>query len=1467
VVSSSRYVETNEKGRDVCLSSNRFQESLKNVLNLQWIVLGELQIDEEALELLIVYDDLLDKKTSGKFKADNREQLLAVESTLRKAVEASRILKLPTRPSHKTMSVYMKSDLSDEALLIKLIEGVTKLDEFHWLRNNANNLLKQGGYLVDNQGLMDRCLRPCLLLTRRMDVPEYADTRFCDSIAFLEADLQAWVESLEVQKLFPLADAVKKLAQYYARTRETFRQIGYSAAIVPPNMMTLASHLASPRTIDTTIMQSLLTGPKEGHGLAHVTKKHGVYWKQNPSHPGVEFATDSISALVATRATCAACLVKFSYIDENKKNKQNLVLASKAVWGKTLRETLQTSPDDIASIDMESFSEIFIISLLTCPQDWKSDNLIVSKADGKTTIVGIDNDHSFADPVVAVKDGSKHTINVKNILFCLPQCNKPIHPNTREKMLQIDPLLILVKWIQALNKQNSLYQSLLDEKFLSILDLKQLNLPIRLRHGTLLEAHRVLSEIQSVLRSSENVTLNFLFQRVYPMLYHFYDHFNRRKRDETSIEAHFNSTIWATPQFEDIPELMDMVIRIKGEDAMMREALKSCTQKVWDMFKGDRMPIEELETLLREVDWSNSSAQAQIDMISIMKKLSFMNLTVIGSSELTGGDLAALTDASPGLLQIQLFRCPKISKDALNHGIFRTRNIALYLSACPISQAEAVQLAQLGFHISLRSETEVPDQEPRGSMALEAPNLFHALEAIRSGRYSEACDFLTDAGSGPSELLQKYRSRILQNLVLPDLMRSKHAQLLGLLVRTLNWNINEPTMTGQRPWHLVTQVGDVTWARNVVAICPGLSINCQNANLETCLHLAVQEGDVPMLTYLLEELHCDPAICDNKMRTALTLVLRLSTISTDTKTSMAKLLIDNSKDINEWRDSLQNTYLHIALRLRLLTVAARLIASGTNVNSENLNGESPLHLACSSRCRDIGPNGFFRNMVSVLLDAGANAMARNKNGQTAMHYAIRGGSRTIISTLAAHDPRLLSTPDSHGYTPLHTACESTAAAFANSLRELLEGLKYPQLDLNPKSSLGVTPLILAAQKSNWLAIELLCEAEATQVDLEDSANNTALFYAVTRTCLPAVQILLQKRGSNPNKGSGGVSPMWRAVLVLYKDLMGEAANRQSSWIPQTASTSSPASSATASSSSTSSSSFPSLVTLPNLSAQTASSVLLESYAEPALSPRDRSPSPLESRSAANSGLPRSSSPTPASAPALDYSGKTPLVPPASTTGIRHDIAASLFHYGGDVESPNKVGSYLIHEIALRSLKDPLGITGPAEFEFIFQNAPHAIHKFNRNEESFLHLLARLIPGTSPAPLVTTIRKLWRRYLSVVGASLTPAFFEKETTDGSGSLIHMLIQSSNDVLLEDLATGGLNVLARLKFNFEASKICKKHPVMCALEIGNLAVCSLMFEHFTFSLSRSEWKQLFLVAMKVGCLDMAKNAQLRCQPGKA
>ena len=501
-----------------------------------------------------------------------------------------------------------------------------------------------------------------------------------------------------------------------------------------------------------------------------------------------------------------------------------------------------------------------------------------------------------------------------------------------------------------------------------------------------------------------------------------------------------------------------------------------------------------------------------------------------------------------------------------------------------------------------------------------------------------------------------------------------------------------------------------------------------------------------------------------------------------------------------------------------------------------------------------------------------------------MHYAILGGSRTIINSLALAKPELLKMADSQGFTALHAAVEVSNAATNNSLRELTEPLY--QLDWNAKTSLGVTPLILAAQKSNWLAIELLCSMEATQVDLQDSANNTALFYAVTRACLPAVQILLQKRGSNPNMGGGITSPMWRAVLVLYKDAQAVNPSHHQHDTHPHQSVSDPSSSSTQA---------------PNMNFEPASPTMNSNplsfnevpnnfFSASSTSPSPPIPSPSESSPLSSS----SSSPTSAhplnrqpqqqqqqilqqqqqqQQPQQDYIGSISLVSKDSPikTGIRHGIASSLFHYGGDLESPNLAGSHLIHEIANRALKDPFGITGPAEFEFVFENAPHAIHQFNRNKESFLHLLAKLHPVSSPEPLVATVRKLWKRYRWVVGSNrLNAAFYEKETLpspDGSPSLIHTLVQYSNDALLADLATGSDPILQKLKFPFEATKTMRRHPIMCALAVGNLSVCSLLFDHFTFSLSRSEWKQLFALATKVGCLEKAKAAQLRCQPHKA
>ncbi len=182
-------------------------------------------------------------------------------------------------------------------------------------------------------------------------------------------------------------------------------------------------------------------------------------------------------------------------------------------------------------IDVTSFSEHFILSLLTNPYDGNGGNYILSPSNGHFVIVGIDNDKSFA-PVIIKKSGSgRYHLQYKTIVACLPLMNRQLSPEVIARILAIDEHVLFLKWLDILNVQASDYLAV------SNLDpiTKEAKRPVLPSGGSLsneflhtfdptllLEIPRKLQQIKQFLKHAYGATHWDLFKYMHPLVACFY---------------------------------------------------------------------------------------------------------------------------------------------------------------------------------------------------------------------------------------------------------------------------------------------------------------------------------------------------------------------------------------------------------------------------------------------------------------------------------------------------------------------------------------------------------------------------------------------------------------------------------------------------------------------------------------------------------------------------------------------------------------------------------------------------------------------------------------------------------------------------------------------------------------------------------------------------------------------------------
>ncbi len=263
----------------------------------------------------------------------------------------------------------------------------------------------------------------------------------------------------------------------------------------------------------------------------------------------------------ATRANYSLAIVSGKttdeYFNENPLSEgdfllgthQYVVQASDHVDGISLQEYIELVAKGSMSyedIDKDSFSEQVLFSLLTNPSDGTPGNFMVRTTKKPYTIVAIDNDMALGPEMVFVSEHQKHSIEVKNVLYCLPLMDKPISTAAKKTILALDPLVVTVEWLAHLYKQEQSYNALTTTQYsnakkglipyLSHENYAQsLLLPLMFSEAVLKNLQKKLSCIQEFLQNKPQATHKELFKELIPTVYDFYDALQKRHQDEGII--------------------------------------------------------------------------------------------------------------------------------------------------------------------------------------------------------------------------------------------------------------------------------------------------------------------------------------------------------------------------------------------------------------------------------------------------------------------------------------------------------------------------------------------------------------------------------------------------------------------------------------------------------------------------------------------------------------------------------------------------------------------------------------------------------------------------------------------------------------------------------------------------------------------------------------------------------------------
>jgi ankyrin repeat protein/serine/threonine protein kinase len=296
--------------------------------------------------------------------------------------------------------------------------------------------------------------------------------------------------------------------------------------------------------------------------------------------------------------------------------------------------------------------------------------------------------------------------------------------------------------------------------------------------------------------------------------------------------------------------------------------------------------------------------------------------------------------------------------------------------------------------------------------------------------------------------------------------------------------------------------------------------NARNGKSTTLLHIAAKMGFKELAQQLIKD-GANVAIGDVRKRTPLHYAA--------TK-EVAALLVLN---INA-RDESGDTSLHLAVHDNRPEIVSFLIANGAKLNVENIEGNTPLHLAI--QYNHLHPD-FTHNrleIVSFLIDNGAKVNVKNNNGQTPLHIAVFNkrfptlDNTQNIEGLLLENGAEINIQDNHKTTPLDIAVdlqlEDTVALLIS---------KHP--DVNSEYKYGRTLLHIAVDfKLNDVAKQLI--AKGAFVNAKNNLLQTPLHLATTRGSQDIVELLIAKGARVSVRNVHGQTPLYRAIALGHYDI-------------------------------------------------------------------------------------------------------------------------------------------------------------------------------------------------------------------------------------------------------------------------------------------------------------------------------------------
>ena len=269
--------------------------------------------------------------------------------------------------------------------------------------------------------------------------------------------------------------------------------------------------------------------------------------------------------------------------------------------------------------------------------------------------------------------------------------------------------------------------------------------------------------------------------------------------------------------------------------------------------------------------------------------------------------------------------------------------------------------------------------------------------------------------------------------------------LLELYVKTYKCSVSVTNNNGWNIVHYSSSRGRTHFIKYIVNQYPELR----------AVHILVEEGQLNVLKYLIDNNYCNPNVTDHQDRTPLHVA-----VVADQFEILEYLLESKSKACINVQDKDGDTSLHLACdrgqQKMVSLLSSAYLSTNINLLVTNKKGQTPLHLAAAAGHKD-SAEALLHEVTSRSTHQDL-LTARDNEGCTVFHTACSNGHLDVFRYLCRVYPEGVTSLDNRRRGLLHAACEGGEIEI---VKELVE--KY-KLDPESQDKDGITCLHLLAER-------------------------------------------------------------------------------------------------------------------------------------------------------------------------------------------------------------------------------------------------------------------------------------------------------------------------------------------------------------------------------------------------------------------